>query len=457
MASAKSTFALTIALLAVIPAASAKDADEGYYWYINHKDDTSDQFANFKAGEGYYGSVHSVLGNGGRPPQPTASKLPVSEVNTTSADASATAAAAVKPTAPPQAVPTSHGTSDAKDTKAIASIAGIGETKPADQLSILEQSLFDRSYANEPEASRLDRLEQMIFGASKTGSSEARLHHLIDATQKHDQAANADSQHRPAQTSKPISFAVLMNEGRNEYMQRAFHAAEQTFGQAVERQPDSQTAHYWLAMAKTRLIDYEGAHEEFNLAFRLNPFSDEGKECRTRLMEVAATLEKMQHAPVDSPKIISRTMATIARQSSSLQAQKFREGEATANYRVRLASYEAGRGGYFGGTRWGRGEVSNRRFIGNHYILTDGYVQAAHARLDANHRAIGIQESQNSLLQQLADHPRPGSPQLRAFGTNLYVRYYGKESSDGSEPMVAPEDPPLRASAASFSNQKGKI
>jgi tetratricopeptide (TPR) repeat protein len=427
-----------------MPAAQSKGLSvRDYYWYVDHSDDNSDQYANFKDGEGYYGSHSAHLQKVKPLSGPSANKIVI-----------------------PDAVPPNKDSTRPVDERTAAAAANPREsehntTAADDPLSVLEQRFFTQTYAKDPPTARLNRLEQLVFGEAKSGDLHDRVMRLVSAVNKSAPQPGASNiaakDHTPEASAKNHhpTAAALVNEGRNEYMQKAFHAAEESFGQAVGLQPANQDAHYWLGMAKLRLLDYEGAQQELRLAFQLNPFSDEGKECRARLLDVAATIEKLQLAPVDSPKVVRQTMAIMSRQAASLQAQKFKDAQAAANFRVHLANLEAGRRGYVGGVQgWAPGaDMSNRSYMNVHHLLADGRVQALHAHRDGVQRARHIQESQNDLLHLLSEHPRPGQPQLRALGTNLYVRYYGKDSEDGTT-SIPPSDPPLKATAQTLAGIK---
>jgi len=55
-----------------------------------------------------------------------------------------------------------------------------------------------------------------------------------------------------------------------------------------------------------------------------------------------------------------------------------------------------------------------------------------------------LQSSANNLQYLLADKKHPGEAKLRAFGTNLFVRYYGNEDHEAPTP---PPDPILQLRA----------
>jgi hypothetical protein len=269
--------------------------------------------------------------------------------------------------------------------------------------------------------------------------------------------------------SKPriLSFDDLMKEGKNEYAQNAFHAAKDTFEEAVQDQPKNQDAHFWLAMSNWNLHDYESTQDELRIVFALGPFSSQGMVARSRLMDMAAYFESQKHPVANSPFVVRQAIRQISHQASWLQIQKTIDGENTAQFRTDLAGYEADkiiadtnrylRSEYRIGRAYGYrpsnlGEVSNLGYIRAHYVRADGRVQALGAMRDARQRSLNVQDWQNYLLRGLGDAPHQGDPHLNALGTNLYVQNYG----DRNVPRTEPSDPPLRATALPLPKQANK-
>ncbi|HEY9793015.1 MAG TPA: hypothetical protein V6D22_21615, partial [Candidatus Obscuribacterales bacterium] len=269
----------------------------------------------------------------------------------------------------------------------------------------------------------------------------------------------------------PASFAALVNAGRDEFRQQAYHAARDTFEQATQKQPMNQDAHFWLAMAYWHLYDYENAKDQLELTFRLNPFDTEGQVAKSRLPDIAAFLDKQGRPAVDSASQLQQTMRDVSRQAGSLQAQQYLNGEQTAASRINIAAIESDKirrqtgqylasaradADYYGYEPANLDEVSDLGYINAHYQITDGFVQATAARADAANRMTNVSDWQNYLLSSLGDQPHPGQPRLRAFGTNLYVQYYGDEGAD-SAPPTASTDPELKAIALRYQPPSGTM
>lgn len=268
---------------------------------------------------------------------------------------------------------------------------------------------------------------------------------------------------------RKLSLQELMNQGRDEFRQSAFHAATDSFEQATEKNPLDQDAHFWLGMAYWKLYDYENAKSQLEIAFRLNPFNTEGQAAKAQILKLAPYLGAQQTPPVDPVNMVRQTIATTHEQAGSLQEQKFLDGYATAQRRIASAQLQAEKiqretNDYLRSARWhghhygyqpsNLQEVSDLAYIRSHYALTDGYREAALANLDAAHRATNVQDWENHLLRQLGRTARPGQPRLRAFGTNLYTQYYGDEDP-GNPRQVPPADLPLQAKALVYTPRVG--
>jgi hypothetical protein len=249
--------------------------------------------------------------------------------------------------------------------------------------------------------------------------------------------------------------------GENFFNKQAYHLAEECLEEACARNPADQSAHYWLAKTRARLRDPQGAHEEFEVAFRLNPFNDLGRQAKSEMLNQFEAATLSTRPPADPEWLVTQTLMKIREQAHEGGAARRKAAERWARQRIADGELAADRiatnispwrprgGSYYRYLDWdSRSEISDPRQINSHYALSDARTQATRARIDGAQRALYMQDAANGLYGQLAEPYRPGRPKLRAFGTNLYVRYYGNESIDDAGPP--PADPPLLAKTERF-------
>ncbi len=340
------------------------------------------------------------------------------------------------------------------------------------QLSELERHFFQTTYTDDSDEKRMEKLEKFVFGEGRHGSLLSRLQELkasIASEGLPNQHSAAGAQANNA-TTAPDAFA----RGMDLFNQRAYHAAEEAFECASTLSPGNPEYHYWLARDRQQLNDAEGAHGEFEIAFRLNPFGKLAAASKEGMLATAERSALEARPPVDTPDIMKGAISTINSQAKEAMGARLTDGLQIANWRIRLGDIEADnierqansqtQDAYtprFYGNRYGnrfypgrrrsilnwndRTEISNLTQVKIAYQLADARVQATRAQTDARIRATAIEASANSLYQLLAQPYKPGEPRLRAFGTNLYVRYYGSEPSDGLH-QPPPVDPGLKAS-----------
>jgi len=341
-------------------------------------------------------------------------------------------------------------------------------------LDRLEQHFFGQMYSSETQDARLQRLENFVFGTKKSGDAESRISLLSKAMSVPSQTSvvllplpAAAGKKLPAMPTSGAQFTTdgALKEGENFFQQNAFHAAEDSFTRVCEKNPRDQRAHFWLALTRMRLYDYDGAKQEMQMAFALNPFSDIGQKARANILDLSQLLDKERRQPVDSADQMRRTIRDMRRQAASLQAQKYMDGALAARWARYSGQMDAQRVRTSYGDYYSRGrrlhririnspyDVSNLAMIRSNYALTDSYVRGANARRDAADRQQGIQDYMNSALREMGDRPHPGQPRLRAFGSNLYVHYYGTDAAD-SPPAVAPDDAPVKAVAIHYGGRK---
>lgn len=371
------------------------------------------------------------------------------------------------------------------------------------QLTALEKHFFQTAYTGDTEASRLDRLESFVFGGTKHGLTPWRLDKLQAAiassgTPSSNVASNkADTK---PESQGPASASAAYDRAMEYMNQRAYHAAEEALEGACSLSPGEPKYHYWLGRVRQLLNDPKGAKEEFETAFRLNPFGKYGAVSKDAMIGSAEAVDVREHPPVDSPKVTQQTLRIINAQAKDAMKSRLTDGLRTATWRITLGDIEiqkingtandqiqdaqalyqsamanarAGATGTsrhfarrgFSGDSMARqasqnlsddlAQIEQWRQLQTSYQYYDARVQALRAQIDARERATHIQSSANELADQLAQPYKPGQPRLRAFGTNLYVRYYGSEASDGSD-RLPPADPGLKATPTSLATRNSK-
>jgi tetratricopeptide (TPR) repeat protein len=264
--------------------------------------------------------------------------------------------------------------------------------------------------------------------------------------------------HRPVLAADSGALA----DGLEQFNYKRYHAASQCFEQAISLDPLNIKAHYYLGLCFEELKDADSAKQEYETAFRLNPFSEQGHAAREALMQLAGSVEKAKH-PTDGAKIFQQAVRQINTQSADNAQRWIDWGNMKHDYRVRLGNIEAGMANGTAqqalqglrGSPYAR-EISNQYVLRASYQLTDSQVQANRYWQDAANAARFTRESANSLKQLLSEAPKSNSaaPRLRALGTNLYVRNYGDYDDE-----LPPADPPLelRAQAKSFSDLPSEL
>jgi len=245
------------------------------------------------------------------------------------------------------------------------------------------------------------------------------------------------------------SGLVDFNEGLNQIGMKRYHAASECFQRAVQAEPGNQRYHFQLAECLQLLQEYGTAEDEYNCAYRINPFSSIGAGARAAVLEVEDKIARRDH-PTDSVSNYNQAVREINRQAAEVQNRWIDWGNRGAAYKLRAGQIQANKL-----MSDAQVAVSNARHMRHHdsmimsdaqakanYIYYDSGVQANRYRQDGTHAAAETQISANTLKQLLAEPSKPGSPRLRALGTNLYVRNY---NNFDEEPP--PADPPLEMRA----------
>lgn len=260
------------------------------------------------------------------------------------------------------------------------------------------------------------------------------------------------------QTSVGAADSPAFKEGWDHYINHRYHAASNSFVKAIAKEPNNAKIHYYLGCCFEQLKDPDSAKSEYEMAFQINPFTDQGHQAREALMHLSSNVEAQKH-PTDGPEITQQALRLINGQSADNKARWMQWGNEKFNYRMNLGQIQVQKNMEDTNFRMraldrrdlvGRNEISNRAYISNSYTLTDAQVQANKYMLDATKAAMFTQESANTLKQLLSERPQPGQVHLRALGTSLYVRNY----SDFDDGGLPPVDPPieLKATEKSFSD-----
>lgn len=239
------------------------------------------------------------------------------------------------------------------------------------------------------------------------------------------------------------------DEGLEQVKYKRYFAAADCFTRAVNKDPGSQKAHFDLARCLEMTKQYESARDEYEVTYRLNPFTPEGRTSREAVLDMGTKIGSQKH-PADDPKLYLQAIREIDRQTADNKTRWINWGDRQANYRINLGQIEAAKLNADARlTRWsmhrglvgGTYEMSSAAQINAHYQVTDSNVQASKYRTEGYHAATETQNSANLLKQLLSEAPKPGQPRLRALGTCLYVRNYG-DFDDLPTP-----DPPLELRA----------
>jgi len=276
------------------------------------------------------------------------------------------------------------------------------------------------------------------------------------------QASFSKSQlaHKRSTASKSIqvSASKIVAEALENFKASRYYAAADLFEEAEALNPGDQQIHIYLGRTFEMLKELDNAKAEYTAAFRLGPFTDKGILAKEELVRLSASTEAKAHAPVDDLALVAKTIATIQSQSAEAQRRSQAEAAVIAHHRINLGNIEAQKinqqAGWFAyealRDRFNPGdteEISNWARIQTMYQSSDAQVQANKALIATAKYQADTQESANNLIRLLgARKVLPDDAVLRAFGTNLYVRYYGAPEVDD----IAPSDPPVELKATAL-------
>lgn len=253
----------------------------------------------------------------------------------------------------------------------------------------------------------------------------------------------------------PILAATAFEEGLENFNQHRYNTAADCFQRALKTRPNDARLHFFLGQCFEHLLDPDSAKAEYELAFRLNPFDEQGKRARQAMLDLAGQEAVRAMGPIDTPEMYRQCLDIINRQTNDLKARSLRDGFRHSQRSLSIGESEAGRRGYTGALRGSfAGEISDRSEIASSYWRYDSLRESAKHRELATHRAFEAERCSNNLKELLADHSNHGTnPKLRALGTNLYVRNYRNNDFDLLAP---PQDPvvELRAKDKSLFDSK---
>ncbi len=360
----------------------------------------------------------------------------------------------------------------------------------------IEVNFFGQAYDKDNMHQRISRLENNVFGSTSYDALNDRLERLERALGKGTQlkienpktsvTVKKSKSISPVKETPDKKFADLLNKAQAEISMKRYHAAAEELMNAIQMNPSSSLAFRQLGDVLVQLKDPEGAQEAYKACFENDPFGENGRYAKSKLLGLVFRTAKNKKSPQDTPPVINNTINTMNRQVTDYNGRMRADGIRNANWKLYSANLETNRimretnqwamdarngygGGYGGGLPFGqrgfnslgwrsRGggarsndrynsrEISNIGYIRSNWVRTDGRVQSYAALREAAERSRHFTESATNLKDQLARPPKKGQASLRALGTNVYVRYYGDETPSSPDDKI-PEDPALELKA----------
>lgn len=348
----------------------------------------------------------------------------------------------------------------------------------------IEAAFYGRPYDKDNLHQRLSRLENNVFGSTSYDSMNDRLDRLERALGKGIPLKVENPKTKPVKTRPVVQketpdkkFADLLNSAQADISLRRFHAAAETLMNAIQINPSSSLAFKQLGDVLVELKDLEGAIEAYKACFENDPFGENGKYAKTKMLSLSARRAKSKLGPNDGPDVVNNTVNTMNRQVTDYTQRMRREGERTAQWRIRSGDLEVNRirretdqwildsrsysttgglsfGGRGGARRGGGGrynygggrEISDLGRLRSNWVRTDSRRQSYAALREAAERSRHFTESAANLKDQLSRPRKKGGVNLRSLGTNVYVRYYGDETPSSPDDTI-PEDPALELKA----------
>ncbi|QQR57135.1 MAG: hypothetical protein IPG59_19445 [Candidatus Melainabacteria bacterium] len=347
----------------------------------------------------------------------------------------------------------------------------------------IEAAFFGHAYDKDNLHQRINRLENNVFGNSSYDAINDRLDRLERALGREPKLkienppaakAKAKSQSAPAKDSPDKKFADMLNRAQADISLRRFHAAAEELMNAIQINPSSSLAFRQLGDVLVELKDSEGAIESYKACFENDPFGENGKYAKAKLLSLSGRNARSKMAPQDTEPVVQNTITTVnsqvrdyanrmqyeARRNSMRISREsalgfppgFVPAYDTGGYSRRgrrgmgggAYGFGGGGGGFRGlGGGYGPGEISDLNYLRGNYGRTDVRVRAMASQREAAQRAAYVAESATNLKDQLLRPHKKGQARLRALGTNVYVRYYGDETPSSSDEKI-PEDPEIK-------------
>lgn len=343
----------------------------------------------------------------------------------------------------------------------------------------IEAAFFGHPYDKDDLSQRVNRLENNVFGSVSYDALNDRLSRLEKALGR-EPHLNIVNPHIPKQAAKTQSqakesqdkrFADMLNKAQADIALKRFHAAAEELMNAIQINPSSSLAFRQLGDVLVELKDHDGALESYKACFENDPFGENGKYAKTKLLSLSASNAVKKTAPQDTQPVVENTINTVNRQvreySNRMQYESMRNStritreaalgftrDTIPRYDLNSADYilrraQRGLGSSFGaGGRAGfaPNEISDLNYMRSNWARTDSRVRAMAVQREAAQRAAYVAESATNLKDQLLRPAKQGGARLRALGTNVYVRYYGDETPSSSDDKI-PEDPALELRA----------
>jgi tetratricopeptide (TPR) repeat protein len=216
-----------------------------------------------------------------------------------------------------------------------ASMPGYSASSKADDnspLGVVEQKLFFKTYGDESQQSRLERIEKRVFGSVMQGDFQERLSRVTAAsapqsnpdgsmtgsvtkqeagtsgggdtatvpparnTQDDDQQAALERARISVQAAREEEISRLMADGVNLWRAKRGREALQRFEQVVKLDPDNAEAHYSAGIVYESTGNFIEAMADYKKAADVRPDNSEYMDA------VRAVQKKMANKPPVDPK-----------------------------------------------------------------------------------------------------------------------------------------------------------
>lgn len=381
------------------------------------------------------------------------------------------------------------GTSNVQRLQPQSGIFDQSQNSALSRIYKIEAAFYGRGYVKDDLHQRVNRLENNVFGSVSYDALNDRLTRLeralakepqlkIENPRTQKQTVNAQPQTKESPDKK---FADILNKAQADISLRRFHAAAEQLMNAIQINPSSSLAFRQLGDVLIELKDQEGALESYKACFENDPFGENGKYAKAKLLSLSAFNARSKTAPQDTQPVVQNTISTVNRQVREYSERMQYESRRNSARISREAAYSMNQrnfpdyqnisadqyltrarqglgggpmGGGFAGSGRGRRtridynprEISDLGYLRSNWARTDARVRAMATQREASQKAAYVAESAANLKDQLLRPHKNGSARLRALGTNVYVRYYGDETPSSNDEVV-PEDPALELRA----------